>query len=107
MPRDFSSGASSRKPKLRPEANSEARALLDRSGDDGPACGQKGSAPCHDLPKNSVNSRKSVCVGPARTNLERHRQVLLEMARTWTQAALEAERGLGLIYEAPPPQLKT
>jgi hypothetical protein len=35
------------------------------------------------------------------TKSERHRQVLLEMARTWTQAALEAERGLGLIYEAP------
>jgi hypothetical protein len=40
------------------------------------------------------------------TKSERHRQVLLEMARTWTQA-LEAERGLGLIYEGPPPQLKT
>src|SRR5262245_54953532 len=36
LSRDFSSGASSRKPKLRPEANSEARALLDRSGDDIP-----------------------------------------------------------------------
>ena len=42
-----------------------------------------------------------------KTKLERHRQVLLEMARTWTQAALEAERDLGLIYEGPPPQLKT
>jgi len=41
------------------------------------------------------------------TKSERHRQVLLEMARTWAQAALEAERGLGLIYEAPPPQFKT
>jgi hypothetical protein len=41
------------------------------------------------------------------TESERHRQVLPEMARTCTQAALEAGRGLGLIYEGPPPQLKT
>jgi hypothetical protein len=29
------------------------------------------------------------------TKSERHRQALLEMARTWIQAALEVERGLG------------
>ncbi|HKF08506.1 MAG TPA: hypothetical protein VKB89_07270 [Xanthobacteraceae bacterium] len=31
------------------------------------------------------------------TKSERHRQVLLEMARTWIQAAVEAERGAGLM----------
>jgi hypothetical protein len=33
------------------------------------------------------------------TKSERHRQVLLEMARTWLEAALELERSLGLIDE--------
>jgi len=33
------------------------------------------------------------------TKSERHRQVLLEMARTWIEAALELERSLGLIDE--------
>jgi hypothetical protein len=36
------------------------------------------------------------------TKSERHRQVLLEMARTWIQAALEVEGGLGPIAEATP-----
>jgi len=36
------------------------------------------------------------------TKSERHRQVLLEMARTWIQAALEIERALGLIDEGTP-----
>jgi len=31
------------------------------------------------------------------TKSERHRQVLLEMARTWIQAAVEVERGSGAI----------
>ncbi len=31
------------------------------------------------------------------TKSERHRQVLLEMARTWIQAAVEVERGSGVI----------
>jgi hypothetical protein len=35
------------------------------------------------------------------TGSERHRQVLLDMARTWVQAALEVERSLGLIAEGP------
>jgi hypothetical protein len=34
------------------------------------------------------------------TKSERHRQVLLEMARTWIQAALEVERSLGLIDDS-------
>jgi hypothetical protein len=33
-----------------------------------PACARKGSALCRHLPKSSGNSRKSVCVGPARPN---------------------------------------
>jgi hypothetical protein len=32
----------------------------------------------------------------AETQSERHRQILLEMAKTWMQAALEVERSLGL-----------
>jgi hypothetical protein len=36
------------------------------------------------------------------TKSERHRQDLLEMARTWIQAALEVEGGLGPIAEATP-----
>ncbi len=36
------------------------------------------------------------------TKSERHRQALLETARTWIQAALEVERGLGLIEEGTP-----
>jgi hypothetical protein len=36
------------------------------------------------------------------TGSERHHQALLEMARTWIQAALEVERGLGLIDEGTP-----
>jgi hypothetical protein len=35
------------------------------------------------------------------TKSERHRQVLLDMARSWIQAALEVERNLGLIAEGP------
>ncbi len=31
------------------------------------------------------------------TKSEQHRQVLLEMAKTWTQAALQLERSLALI----------
>jgi hypothetical protein len=37
----------------------------------------------------------------AETKSERHRQVLLEMAKTWTQAALEIERSWGLIDDVP------
>jgi hypothetical protein len=37
------------------------------------------------------------------TKSQRHRQALLEMASTWIQAALEVERGLGLIAEGTPP----
>jgi hypothetical protein len=36
------------------------------------------------------------------TKSDRHRQVLLEMARTWIQAALEVEGGLGPIGEVTP-----
>ena len=36
------------------------------------------------------------------TKSERHRQVLLEMARTWIQAAVEVERNLGLLPEGLP-----
>jgi hypothetical protein len=36
------------------------------------------------------------------TKSERHHQALLEMSRTWIQAALEVERGLGLIDEGTP-----
>jgi hypothetical protein len=36
------------------------------------------------------------------TRSERHRQVLLEMARTWIQAALEVEGSAGRSPEAAP-----
>jgi hypothetical protein len=36
------------------------------------------------------------------TKSDRHRQVLLEMARTWIQAALEVEGSLGLFDEGAP-----
>jgi hypothetical protein len=36
------------------------------------------------------------------TGSESHRQVLLEMAKTWMQAALEIERNLGLTDDLPP-----
>jgi hypothetical protein len=36
------------------------------------------------------------------TKSQRHRQVLLEMARTWLQAALEIEDGLKLIDAGAP-----
>jgi hypothetical protein len=36
------------------------------------------------------------------TKSERHRQVLLEMARTWIQAALEVEGSLKLSPDAAP-----
>jgi hypothetical protein len=36
------------------------------------------------------------------TKSERHRQVLLEMSRTWIQAAVEVERSFGLSPEAAP-----
>jgi hypothetical protein len=39
----------------------------------------------------------------AETKSERHRQVLLEMAKTWTQAALEIERSWGLIDDVLKP----
>ena len=35
------------------------------------------------------------------TRSDRHRQVLLEMARTWLQAALEIEGSLGPIEATP------
>ena len=35
--------------------------------------------------------------GAAETKSERHRQILLEMAKTWMQAALQLERSLALI----------
>jgi hypothetical protein len=35
------------------------------------------------------------------TKSARHRQVLLEMARTWIQAAVEVESSLGLMDEGP------
>jgi hypothetical protein len=35
------------------------------------------------------------------TKSERHRQVLLEMAKTWMQAALEVERNLGPMDDLP------
>jgi hypothetical protein len=40
----------------------------------------------------------------AETKSERHRQILLEMAKTWMQAALEVERSLELpddLYREP------
>jgi len=37
------------------------------------------------------------------TKSERHRQVLLDMAKTWTQAALQLERSLALIDDSTPP----
>jgi len=33
--------------------------------------------------------------GAAETKSERHRQILLETAKTWMQAALEVERSVG------------
>jgi hypothetical protein len=41
--------------------------------------------------------------GAAETKSERHRQILLEMAKTWMQAALEVERSLGLTDGLPMP----
>ena len=38
------------------------------------------------------------------TRSERHRQVLLEIAKTWMQAALEVERSWALMEDAPPPK---
>jgi hypothetical protein len=35
------------------------------------------------------------------TKSERHRQVLLDMAKTWMQAALQLERSLALIDDVP------
>jgi hypothetical protein len=35
------------------------------------------------------------------TKSERHRQVLLDMAKTWMQAALQLERSLALIGDFP------
>jgi hypothetical protein len=35
------------------------------------------------------------------TKSERHRQVLLEMAKTWMQGALEVEHNLGLMDDLP------
>jgi hypothetical protein len=44
------------------------------------------------------------CLGwAAETKSERHRQVLLEMAKTWTQAGLEIERSWGLIDDVLTP----
>jgi hypothetical protein len=37
------------------------------------------------------------------TKSERHRQVLLDMAKTWMQAALQLERSLALIDDSTPP----
>jgi len=37
------------------------------------------------------------------TKSERHRQVLLDMATTWMQAALQLERSLALIDASTPP----
>jgi len=36
------------------------------------------------------------------TRSERHRQVLLDMAKTWMQAALQLERSLALIDDSTP-----
>jgi hypothetical protein len=44
--------------------------------------------------------------GAAETKSERHRQILLEMAKTWMQAALEEERSLGLTDDLPMPTHK-
>jgi hypothetical protein len=38
------------------------------------------------------------------TKSEQHRQVLLDMATTWTQAALQLERSLALIDDSTPPR---
>ena len=38
------------------------------------------------------------------TRSEQHREVLLEMAKTWMQAALEVERSWGLMDDKPPPR---
>jgi hypothetical protein len=38
------------------------------------------------------------------TGSESHRQVLLEMAKTWMQGALEIERSLGLTDDFPLPR---
>ena len=37
------------------------------------------------------------------TQSERHRQVLLDIAKTWMQAALQLERSLALIDDSMPP----
>jgi hypothetical protein len=36
------------------------------------------------------------------TKSERHRQVLVEMAKTWFEAALHVERSFGLIDDSTP-----
>jgi len=38
------------------------------------------------------------------TKSEQHREVLLDMATTWTQAALQLERSLALIDDSTPPR---
>jgi hypothetical protein len=38
------------------------------------------------------------------TKSEQHRQVLLDMATTWMQAALQLERSLALIDDSTPPR---
>jgi hypothetical protein len=43
----------------------------------------------------------------AETKSERHRQTLLEMAKTWMQGALEIERNLGLTADLSMPTHRT
>ena len=43
----------------------------------------------------------------AETKSDRHRQILLEMAKTWMQAALELESDLGLMDHLPMPTHRT
>ena len=38
------------------------------------------------------------------TQSERHRRVLLDIAKTWMQAALQLERSLALIDDSVPPR---
>jgi hypothetical protein len=43
----------------------------------------------------------------AETKSDRHRQILLEMAKTWMQAALELESNLVLMDHLPMPTHRT
>ena len=61
------------------------------------------AARIHSRAMSNSFSRSSGVLAAAETKSERHRQVLLEMAKTWTQAALEIERSWGLIDDVLTP----